>query len=133
MRDFNRAMFALIAARRRRPDANRTPDLLDRLMSAHDEDSGAAMSAREIRDQVLTIFVAGHETTALALMWTWYLLAMHPEHEARMHEEIDRVLGGREPCLARRPTPPVHPHDSPGVHAPLSRGTHAGLPPGAAG
>ncbi len=97
MRDFNRAMFALIEARRQ-PDASRTPDLLDRLMSARDEDSGAAMSAREIRDQVLTIFVAGHETTALALMWTWYLLAMHPEHEARMHEEIDRVLGGREPA-----------------------------------
>jgi cytochrome P450 len=97
MRDFNHAMFALIEARRREPAANRTPDLLDRLIAARDEDSGAAMSPREIRDQVLTIFVAGHETTALALMWTWYLLAMHPEHEARIHEEIDRVLGGREP------------------------------------
>jgi cytochrome P450 len=55
------------------------------------------MSAREIRDQVLTIFVAGHETTALSLMWTWYLLSMHPEHEARMHAELDQVLGIREP------------------------------------
>ena len=98
MRDFNRAMFELIEVRKREPAANRTPDLLDRLMAARDEDSGASMSPREIRDQVLTIFVAGHETTALALMWTWYLLAMHPEHEARMHEELDRVLSGREPC-----------------------------------
>jgi cytochrome P450 len=98
MKEFNCAMFELIEARRREPTASRTPDLLDRLMAARDEDSGAAMTAREIRDEVLTIFVAGHETTALALMWTWYLLAMHPEHEARMHEELDRVLGGREPC-----------------------------------
>lgn len=98
MREFNRAMFALIEARSRERDTNRTPDLLDRLISARDEDSGAAMTAREIRDQVLTIFVAGHETTALSLMWTWYLLSMHPEHEARMHQEIDGVLGGREPA-----------------------------------
>ena len=98
MRDFNRAMFELIEARRHGPAANRPPDLLDRLMSARDEESGVAMSATEIRDQVLTIFVAGHETTALALMWTWYLLAMHPEHEARMHEEIECALGGREPA-----------------------------------
>jgi cytochrome P450 len=97
MGDFDRAMFGLIAARQRQPDAKRSPDLLDRLMAASDEDSGAAMSPREIRDQVLTIFVAGHETTALSLMWTWYLLSMNPEHEAHMHQELDRILGGREP------------------------------------
>ncbi len=56
------------------------------------------MSRTEVRDQVLTIFVAGHETTALALMWTWYLLAMHPMHEAMLHAELDSVLGGREPA-----------------------------------
>jgi cytochrome P450 len=97
MRDFDRAMFKLIDARMK-PGADWNHDLLDRLIAARDQESGAGMSAREIRDQVLTIFVAGHETTALALMWTWYLLSMHPEHEARMHAELDEVLGGREPA-----------------------------------
>ncbi len=98
MRDFNRAMYELIAARTQNPTGS--GDLLDLLISSRDEESGTGMSAREIRDQVLTIFVAGHETTALSLMWTWYLLAMHPEHEARMHAELDSVLGGREPSWA---------------------------------
>jgi cytochrome P450 len=106
MRDFDRAMFALIDARMKRRGASENPDLLDRLIASRDEESGTRMSAREIRDQVLTIFVAGHETTALSLMWTWYLLAMHPEHEARMHAELDVVLGGRGPAwpdVARLP------------------------------
>ena len=96
MRDFDRAMFDLIEARMK-SGANANGDLLDRLISSRDEESNSGMTAREIRDQVLTIFVAGHETTALSLMWTWYLLSMHPEHEARMHAELDAVLGGREP------------------------------------
>jgi len=96
MKEFDRAMFALIEARMR-PGADKNHDLLDRLIASRDEESGAGMTAREIRDQVLTIFVAGHETTALALMWTWYVLSMHPEYEARMHAELEQVLGGREP------------------------------------
>lgn len=98
MRDFNRAMYALIDARMRQTRDPGRPDLLDQLIRSRDEESGTGMTAREIRDQVLTIFVAGHETTALALMWTWYLLAMHPEQEARMHAELERVLGGQEPA-----------------------------------
>jgi len=97
MSDFDGAMFELIAARTKNPDNLGSLDLLDQLLASRNAEGGAAMTAREIRDQVLTIFVAGHETTALALMWTWYLLAMHPEHEARMHSELDQVLGGREP------------------------------------
>src|SRR5262249_48549491 len=58
------------------------------------------MSAKQVRDEILTIFLAGHETTANALTWTWYLLARHPEAEARLHEEVDRVLGGRLPTAA---------------------------------
>jgi cytochrome P450 len=96
MREFDRAMFRLIQARMQ-PGANTNHDLLDRLIESRDDESGAGMNAREIRDQVLTIFVAGHETTALALTWTWYVLSMHPEHEARMHAELDEVLSGREP------------------------------------
>ncbi len=102
MREFNRAMFELIAARAQAAGRNGSRDLLDRLIASRDEESGAGMSAREIRDQVLTIFVAGHETTALALMWTWYLLSVHPEQEARMHAELERGLGGRERLVTGR-------------------------------
>jgi cytochrome P450 len=97
MKDFDRAVYRLIAARMHDAPTERSRDLLDRLMESRDEATGTKMTAREVRDQVLTIFVAGHETTALALMWTWYLLSMHPEHEARMHSELRRVLGEREP------------------------------------
>lgn len=97
MKDFNRAVYRLIDARMRAPASDRSRDLLDRLIESRDEASGTKMSPREVRDQVLTIFVAGHETTALTLMWTMYLLAMHPEHEARMHGELRQTLGGRDP------------------------------------
>jgi cytochrome P450 len=97
MKEFDRAVFALIEERMRAPASDRERDLLDRLIESQDEQSGTRMTAREVRDQVLTIFVAGHETTALALMWTWYLLDLHPEHEARLHAELDEALGGREP------------------------------------
>lgn len=97
MHDFDRAMYELIGARSRNPPDHGDLDLVDQLITTHTGVGGGGMTPREIRDQVLTIFVAGHETTALALTWTWYLLAMHPEHEARMHLELDHVLGGREP------------------------------------
>lgn len=103
MRDFNRVMYGLIAERSAKPRNDGGRDLLDQLIAATDGQGGAGMTPRQIRDQVLTIFVAGHETTALALMWTWYLLAMHPEHEARMHAELDRVLGGRDPAWSDVP------------------------------
>ena len=72
-------------------------DLLARLLEARDADTGRAMDPREVRDQVVTIFMAGHETTALALTWTWYLLSQHPAEEAKLHAELERVLGGRAP------------------------------------
>jgi cytochrome P450 len=65
-------------------------DLLSLLLRARDtEGDGAHMSDRQVRDEVLTFFLAGHETTANALTWTWYLLARHPEVETRFHEEVD--------------------------------------------
>jgi len=72
-------------------------DLLSRLVQASGDD-GARMSARQLRDETMTLLLAGHETTALALAWTWYLLSHNPEAEARLHEEIDRVLAGRAPA-----------------------------------
>lgn len=72
-------------------------DLLTRLIAARDSETGAGLSAREIRDEVITIFMAGHETTATAMTWIWYLLAMHPHEADRLHAELDAVLGGRTP------------------------------------
>jgi cytochrome P450 len=67
-------------------------DLLSMLISSRDED-GSALSDTQIRDEVLTIFLAGYETTANALAWTWYLLSQNPEAEAKLHAELDQVLG----------------------------------------
>lgn len=73
-------------------------DLLSMLLLAHDtEVDGGRMTDEQLRDELMTIFLAGHETTANALTWTWYLLSSNPEAEARLHEEIDRVLEGRLP------------------------------------
>ena len=64
------------------------------------------MTDRQVRDEAMTIFLAGHETTANALAWTWYLLSGAPDVEAKLHEEIDRVLGGRLPTLEDLPNLP---------------------------
>jgi cytochrome P450 len=75
-------------------------DLLSMLLKARDPETGERMSDKQLRDEILTVFLAGHETTANALSWCWYLLAQHPEAEARLHDELDRVLGGRMPNFA---------------------------------
>jgi len=81
-----------------RSGPNRGPkDLLARLISARDEQTGGGMTAQEVRDHVITIFTAGHETTAMAMTWTWYLLSQHPDEEAKLHSELHSVLGGRSP------------------------------------
>jgi cytochrome P450 len=71
-------------------------DLLSMLMQARDE-HGERMNDEQLRDEAVTLLLAGHETTALVLSWTWYLLSRHPEAETRLHEELDRVLQGRAP------------------------------------
>ncbi len=69
-----------------------TGDLLSMLLQARDvEGDGTGMTDRQIRDEALTLFIAGHETTAVALSWTWYLIANHPEVEARWHRELDQL------------------------------------------
>jgi cytochrome P450 len=91
-------IYRLIAERRRAPGDR--GDLLSMLLLACDEeDNGRGMSDEQVRDEALTIFLAGHETTANALSWTWYLLSQSPEVERRLHEEVDRVLSGRVPGL----------------------------------
>jgi cytochrome P450 len=71
--------------------------LLARLIAALDTETGGGMTAAEVRDQVVTIFMAGHETTAQALAWTWYLLSQHPAAEAKLHDELATALAGRTP------------------------------------
>ena len=71
-------------------------DLLSMLLRAQDED-GSRMTDIQLRDEAMTLFLAGHETTALTLSWTWYLLARHPEVEAKLVAEWQTVLGGRMP------------------------------------
>src|SRR5258705_1782290 len=67
------------------------------LLAQDTEGDGGAMTDEQLRDELMTIFLAGHETTANALTWTWYLLSQNPKAEARLHEEIDRVLRGSLP------------------------------------
>jgi cytochrome P450 len=81
-------------------------DLLSILLRARDEEGRGGMSNKQLRDEALTIFGAGYETTATALTWTWYLLAQHPEIYQRMCTEIDTVLGGRTPTHADLPNLP---------------------------
>jgi cytochrome P450 len=87
---------------RRRAHEEDSGDLLSMLMQAKDED-GSRMSDTQLRDEVLTFLLAGHETTALALSWTWHLLGQHPEVERKLHRELDHVLDGRVPSFSDLP------------------------------
>lgn len=105
---FNRAKETLdkviygIIDERRKSGADKG-DLLSMLLMAQDEETGGAMTDEQVRDECLTIFLAGHETTANALTFTWYLLSQNAEKEAKMHAEIDRVLDGRLPTAEDYP------------------------------
>jgi cytochrome P450 len=94
--EFDQVIDRLIDERTRDP-GNYPKDLLARLIAARDEQTGGGMSAQEVRDHVITIFLAGHETTAMAMTWTWFLLSQHPHEESKLHAELDSVLGGRAP------------------------------------
>src|SRR5438132_6005386 len=96
----DRVVYRIIAERH--AGGSDKGDLLSTLLAVRDED-GSQMTDRKLRDEVMTLFLAGHETTALTLAWSWYLLGQHPEIEARFHAELDRVLGDREPTLADLP------------------------------
>ena len=92
----------LIADRCAGSDAADSGDLLSMLLLSRDE-AGDRMSDDEVRDQLVTLFGAGHETTSNALTWTWYLLSQNPTVEARLHEEVDAALGDRPPALPDLP------------------------------
>lgn len=82
----------------RRASWRDTGDLLSMLLHVQDED-GSRMTDKQLRDETITLFLAGHETTASSLSWTWWLLARNPTVEAKLHAEVDEVLGGRAPSL----------------------------------
>ena len=85
----------------RRASGEDRGDLLSMLLLAQDEEGdGGSMNDQQLRDEAMTLFVAGHETTANALTWTWYLLSQHRDVEARLHEEVDSVLTGTIPTAA---------------------------------
>ncbi len=84
---------------RRRSENVDKGDLLSMLLMSQDED-GSGMSNRQLLDEVITLFAAGHETTSNALTWTWYLLSQHPDVMQRVQAEVDEVLQGRTPTLA---------------------------------
>ena len=96
-------IYRIIEARRSDPERHQRNDLLSLLLRAEDEETGAAMSDQQLRDECVTLMLAGHETTASALTFTWYLLANNPQVEKRLHAEIDAVLSGRLPTLADVP------------------------------
>ena len=83
----------------RRQAGEQKADLLGMLMEAQDETSGERMSDRQLRDEVLTLMIAGHETTSVLLAWLFFLVDRHPEVQARLEEEVDRVLAGRAPSM----------------------------------
>jgi cytochrome P450 len=100
----DRLIYSFIADRRAHPSDR--GDLLSMLLLAQDEDDGSVMTDVQVRDEAMTIFLAGHETTANALTWIWYLLSQSPDSEAKLHAELDRVLQGRLPTMADLPSLP---------------------------
>ena len=92
LHELESVVYRIIAERRR--TKRDEPDLLSMFLSARDEDTGESMNDRQLRDEVMTMLLAGHETTSLALSWTYYLLAQHPAADQSIADEVSRVVGG---------------------------------------
>ena len=99
-RQIDEVVYRIIAERR--ASGRDEGDLLSMLLQAQDDD-GSQMTDSQLRDEVMTLFLAGHETTALTLSWAWYLLALNPEAEQKFHDELETVLGGRPPTFSDLP------------------------------
>lgn len=103
-RELDRVVLAMIAGRRRDPRESR--DVLSLLLAARDEETAAGLTDQEVKDEVLTLLTAGHETVGAAVSWTWYLLGQHPVIQESIHDEVHGLLKGRSPTiddLARMP------------------------------
>lgn len=97
LQELDRIVYGIIETRRRQPSDR--PDLLGMLLEAKDEETGESMSDEQVRNETMTLFLAGHESTANALAWTWYLLSLSPGETRRVEREVDSVLGGRLPTF----------------------------------
>ena len=95
-------VYGLIQQRRQQPHSEQL-DLLDMLIQARYEDSDDSMGDQQIRDEVMSLLIAGHETTANTLSWLWYLLGQHPEVADQIEAELDNALNGRLPTIADFP------------------------------
>ena len=95
LRGLDAAIYAFVHQRRESGEFG--TDFLGLLLAARDEETGEGMSDLQLRDEMVTFLFAGSETSAIGLAWAWYLLARHSEVESALHEELDRVLGGRVP------------------------------------
>ena len=100
VRQIENILYRIIAERR--ASGHDSGDLLSMLLAAQDED-GSRMTDKQLRDETITLFLAGHETTANTMAWTWWLLAQNPAVEAKLHAELDAVLAGRAPSLEDLP------------------------------
>ena len=100
VKQLDKVIYEII--RRRHASETSSDDLLSVFLEAQD-DEGIRMTDRQLHDEIMTLFLAGHETTANALSWTWLLLGQHPDVEEKLAEELRRVLGGRSPAMADLP------------------------------
>ncbi len=104
LRILDDSVYSMISARQTASEPG--DDLLGMFLRARDADTGELMSKEQVRDEVLTMLIAGHETVASALTWTWYLLSSHPEERVMLHNEAKQMLGDREPTSADLPNLP---------------------------
>ncbi len=104
LRTLDTVVFDIIRQRRQR--GGEYHDLMATLMEARDEESGKGMNDQQLRDEIMTLLIAGHETGANALAWCWYLLAQNPAAEQKLHKELDTVLGNRTPTVDDLPQLP---------------------------
>lgn len=98
LNELDSVVYRIIAERRQ--TGRDEPDLLSMFLAARDDETGAGMTDRQLRDEVMTMLLAGHETTSLALSWTYYLLSQHPDVERGITDEVDRVIGSGRPSFS---------------------------------
>lgn len=96
----DRVMYRMIDEHRASGDQG---DLLSMLLAAEDDDDKSTMTAKQVRDEAVTLFLAGHETTALALTWSWYCLHENPDAASKLQHELDTLLAGRAPTAEDYP------------------------------
>lgn len=106
VRGLDRLVYQLIDERRQLGQADSPPDLLSTLLFSRDEETGETMPDRQLRDELVTLYIAGHDTTAILLNWTWVLLAQHADIAAALQAELGEVLAGRSPTFDDLPQLP---------------------------